>query len=198
MPKSRPKAPAIEPEPDLARLTSSEARDLLAAHMSIDVTEGALEAFHCRFMFMRPEVLVNIQKQLEGTVGASTKGFLYLAGERSGKDALHTIEGLVPTSQSVEPEFVKRLTDAGALFGWGRYEVIVMEPDGSQIILALTNSPIATSYGPSKKPVCHLLAGWLAGIVNRIFKKEFLCEETACVAQGRPRCEFRVRPMPFA
>jgi predicted hydrocarbon binding protein len=97
----------------------------------------------------------------------------------------------------VEPEFVKRLVDAGALLGWGRFEEISIEPDGTQIVLALRNSPIATSYGPSKKPVCHLFAGWLAGIMKIIFEKEFLCEETACVAQGRPKCEFRIRPTPF-
>src|SRR3972149_5953899 len=62
-----------------------EGREAYLRFMDIDPNGGVIRLSGHRYGFLRPEVLVNIQKQLEQTVGARTKGFLYLAGERSAE-----------------------------------------------------------------------------------------------------------------
>src|SRR2546425_709310 len=73
-----------------------------------------------------------------------------------------------------------------------------LDPDRGRCTVARHNSPIAAAYGPSKKPVCHFLAGWMAGIGRLLVGKELLCEEISCAAQGHDQCEFELQPMPMA
>ncbi|MGI0148046.1 MAG: V4R domain-containing protein [Thermoplasmata archaeon] len=58
----------------------------------------------------------------------------------------------------------------------------------------MKTSPLARAYGTSKKPVCHFLAGLIAGLGRSLLERDVLCEETACVAQGHERCKFELRP----
>src|SRR5205809_7916358 len=85
--------------------------------------------------------------------------------------------------------------DASALLGWGRLEISLFDPENGRLVLAVTNSPLARAYGASKKPVCHFLTGWIAGLGRNLLEREVLCEETACAAQGHGRCEFELRPL---
>ncbi len=200
MPVNLPKRPLLHPQDNLAALEKDEARELLATFMDSDPQAGRLVVFDHRYVLTRPETLVNIQKQLEQTVGQSTKGFLYLAGEKSAKDGLHLVERLTEgiDRKAMNSDGLKRITDVLALLGWGRAEVTEFDVEARRYSLALSNSPIADVYGPSKKPVCHLVAGFLAGIGVDLLGQQLLCEEVACKAQGKPRCEFRLQPMPFA
>src|SRR2546427_665298 len=72
-----------------------------------------------------------------------------------------------------------------------------LEADTRSGVLRLSRVPsvIARAYGPSKKPVCHFLTGWIAGLGRSLLERDVLCEESACAAQGRDRCEFELRPM---
>lgn len=200
MPENRRKTASVEPDEDLASLNPEQARDFLVRFLSPDPQGGVLRVFDHRFLLLRPEILVNVQKQLEQTVGQSTKGILYLAGEKSGREGLHTVESLLEgvDVSSANPDTLKRMVDVMALLGWGRCEVTLLDVDARRFALTLVNSPIAEFYGPSKKPVCHLVAGWLAGVGMILLDEQLLCEEVACKAMGRSGCEFQLRPMPFA
>ncbi len=200
MPENSHKRPLLLPEEDLAALDVNQARDLLAKFMAPNPRAGALTLFDQRYVFTRPETVVNIQKQLERTVGQSTKGILYLAGEKSAQEGLHFVESLTEglDAKGMSAEAMKRMVDVMALLGWGRFEITRLDVEARRYRLTLLNSPIADVYGPSKKPVCHLLAGFLAGIGVDLLGQQLLCEEVSCKAQGRPRCEFRLQPMPFA
>src|SRR3989337_359078 len=70
---------------DLSAVPPEALRDLVLSSLELDVSSGVLRLLGHRYGFFRPIVLVNIQKQLEQTVGASTKGFLYLAGEKTAE-----------------------------------------------------------------------------------------------------------------
>jgi len=184
---------------DLAELDSQEASELLAAALHPDPKSGILRLSDQPCLILRPEVIVSIQKQLEQTVGGSAKGILYLAGERSSDTGLKFLGALTSgVSEPLTMDGAKRIIDASALTGWGRTEIIHFDPDRGRFTVARHNSPIAKAYGPSKKPVCHFLAGWMAGIGRLLVGKELLCEELACVAQGHDRCEFELQPMPMA
>lgn len=198
MPKHLREDSSIGSERDLASLGADEARELLVQSLRLNPSGGQLEWYGSRYVLMRPEVLVNLQKQMEQTVGASTKGILYLAGERSGRDGIHEIKKLLegfPLEDGPLRDSTRR-TDTSSFAGWGRYEVRSVDLEESRGVIVLENSAVAELYGPSKRPVCHLLAGWIAGIATHLSGKEVLCEEIACKAQGRERCEFELRPMP--
>jgi predicted hydrocarbon binding protein len=146
-------------------------------------------------VIVRPEAIVNIQRQLEQTIGGSSKGILYLAGDRSAREGMNPFESIVSTRAPLTLANARRLMDASALLGWGRLEISLFDPENGRLVLTITNSPLARAYGPSKKPVCHFLTGWVAGLGRSLLEREVLCEETACAAQGHDRCEFELRPM---
>jgi predicted hydrocarbon binding protein len=197
MPSSERKASSVIAQPDLSSLNGDQARNLLAAALAPDPRSGILRLSGQPAVIIRPEVIVNIQRQLEQTIGGSAKGVMYLAGERSSK------EGVAPVrAMSREPEgpltfdAAKRMNAAFSLLGWGRAEVTLFDSGHGRFTLRIANSPIALAYGSSKKPVCHFLAGWAAGMGRDLIGRELLCEEVGCAAQGKDHCEFDIRPMP--
>ncbi len=192
------KALKIDATTDLSRVPPEQARELLAASLVPDPTSGVLRLSDEPCVIVRPEAIVNIQKQLEQTIGGSSKGVLYLSGERSSHAGVSPLEPILRSSARLTIDGAKRIADASALLGWGRAEITSFDPVRARLLLSLTNSPLALAYGPSKKPVCHFLAGWIAGLGQILLEREVLCEETACAAQGRERCEFELRSMPTA
>ncbi len=199
MPARDRKASTINPQMDLAGIGPEEARELLAAALHPDPKSGILRLSDQPCLILRPEVIVSIHKQLEQTLGGSAKGILYLAGERSSDAGLKFLGALTSgVSVPLTLEGAKRIIDASALTGWGRTEIVHFDPERGRLTVARHNSAIAKAYGPSKKPVCHFLAGWMAGIGRLLVGKELLCEEISCLAQGQDRCEFELQPMPTA
>lgn len=192
------KANTVDPQEDPSREGEPMAKDVVARSLEIAPQSGVLRIADERYLILRPEMIVNIQKQLEQTVGASTKGFLYLAGERSGDEHLHAVRAFLGPAEGPEDfaSVARRTSDALALAGWGRYVLLAQDRESGVLSVALENSPIAHAYGPSARPVCHLVAGWLAAFGRRLLGRELLCEEVSCKAQGRPRCEFVLSPLP--
>ncbi len=180
---------------DLISLPPERAKDFLAANLESNTKEGVLRLSNVPCVIIRPEAIVNIQKQLEGTIGGSSKGILYLSGERSARSGLNLFESIVSTEAPMTLANARRVMEAAALVGWGRPEISEFDPKHSRLLLTITNSPLARAYGPSKKSVCHFLAGWIAGIGRSLLDRDVLCEETSCAAQGHDRCEFELRPL---
>lgn len=196
MPKS-PRKPAKKLDP--ATMGMGDLLDSLPSLVESKPRAGTFRILNQRLLIVRPEVIVDLQKQLEQSLGLSSKGFIYLAGEKSAKEGHNLLEGF---SDGQEGELgpldaLNRVADSMALLGWGRLEVTTTDAAAQRYMLTLENSPIAEAYGPSKKPVCHILAGWLAGVADNILGRNLLCEEVACRSQGKPRCEFELRPMPY-
>src|SRR5712664_57343 len=93
MPSSVRKVQPAESELTLASVPSiDEGRRILDRALTSDPETGILQLSGHRCMIVRPEVLVNIQKQLESTIGSSAKGVMYLAGERSSHIGLASVE----------------------------------------------------------------------------------------------------------
>lgn len=177
---------------------AEEAREIVARNVRFDIERGRVEFLGARFLLVQPEFLVAIQKQLEATVGASAKGILYLAGERSGQDAPPPGAELLLDVRSKEAgkAILRGLSEVGALRGLGRVCVTEFDPENLRFRFRIDEGALPEAYGPSKKPVCHVWAGWAAGIAKRLFGREVLCEEVTCRAAGAPTCEFALRPRP--
>jgi predicted hydrocarbon binding protein len=56
------------------------------------------------------------------------------------------------------------------------------------LAIQVISSPLAESYGASDGPVCHLLAGAVAGLAESLLGMPTSCVEQACRAQGGPGC----------
>lgn len=191
------KKPMALPDPETSG--QEDVRRFLLANVEADPRGGALRVLEQRLLIVRPEALVDLQKHLEDTIGLSSKGFLYLAGEKSAREG-HDLFASLAASRADDPDSLDALTKriAGmSLLGWGRLGVVVEDAASHRYLVSLENSPIAEAYGDSKKPVCHLLAGWIAGTAQSVFGRNLLCEEIACRSQGKARCEFRLRPTPY-
>lgn len=187
------------PPSDSATVGTDEVRRFLLASVEADPKGGAFRVFQQRLLVVRPEALVDLQKHLEDTIGLSSKGFLYLAGEKSAREG-HDLFASIAASQAGDHdplEALRRRISAMSLLGWGRLGVHLEDAGGHRYLVSLEDSAIAEAYGESKKPVCHLLAGWIAGTAQSVLGANLLCEEIACRSQGKARCEFRLRPTPY-
>ena len=193
-----PKKPASSL--DLDTVGKEDPSRSLFANVDMDPKGGAFRLLQQRLLIVRPEALVDLQKHLEETIGLSSKGFLYLAGEKSASEGHDVFASLAPApAESLAPlDALRKRIGAMSLLGWGRLDVVAEDPSARRFLVSLEDSPIAEAYGDSKRPVCHLLAGWIAGTAQAVLAEDLLCEEVACRAQGRPRCEFRLRPTPYA
>jgi predicted hydrocarbon binding protein len=132
-------------------------------------------------------IFMKIQKTLEASIGSSSDKVLYTAGNEFGHkymevmkrdDKKTTIQNLL--SELEVTDFVK-----------ARFN-----PD--DMSFTVTDSSIALSYGESKEPVCHFLAGFFAGIVSEYLEKEDISYvETSCIAQGDEHCIFEQGDFPY-
>ena len=195
MPARDRRASTIDLTADLSDLSPQGAREFLAAALEANAKTGVLRLSNVPSLIVRPEAIVNIQRQLELTIGGSSKGILYLSGERSAQEGMNPFDSILSTRAPLTLANARRLMDASALLGWGRLEISLFDPEHGRLVLTVSNSPLARAYGSSKKPVCHFLTGWIAGLGRNLLEREVLCEETACVAQGHGRCEFELRPL---
>ena len=86
------------------------------------------------------------------------------------------------------------LKDIAELTGWGTIEFIKVDWKHGEAIIHAQNSTIAELYGKSKKPVDHVLRGYIAGggVVSSEMKVDAV--ETKCKAMGSSYCEFIVKP----
>ncbi len=194
---TNPKKPEAPPDPE--GLGKDDLRQVLFANVDADPGSGTFRVLQQRLLIIRPEALVDLQKHMEDTIGLSSKGFLYLAGEKSAREG-HDLFTSLASAQASDHDALDVLTKriaAMSLLGWGRLGVVVEDAAAHRYLVSLENSPIAEAYGDSKKPVCHLLAGWIAGTAQSVLGQSLLCEEISCRSQGKARCEFRLRPTPY-
>ena len=171
--------------------------DFLASNLRLDARKGHLELMGHRIMLFRFEFLVAIQKQLETTIGTSAKGVLYLSGERAAAEVMPAmasrLKELPPTGKEALTE-IQRMSDIWATIGVGRAIITMFTPGEGRYSFKIEDSTFPVAYGPSSRPVCHLWAGWAAGVAKRLFGRDVLCEEVACRSMGARFCEFEIRP----
>lgn len=194
----KPRKPA--PSQGSATARTDELGRFFLSRVDVNPQGGTLRMSRQRLLIVRPEALVDLQRHLEETIGLSSIGFLYLAGEKSARAGHDLFASLAPSEANARepPEILRQRISAMSLLGWGRLGVIQEEAGAPRYLVTLEESPLAEAYGESKKPVCHLLAGWIAGTAQSVLGGNLLCEEIACRSQGKARCEFRLRPTPYA
>ena len=119
-------------------------------------------------------------------VGLGIGGVLYTAGKKGGARG----------AQLLERQFGFQgddLLDAALIaFERGNWGKPTLLREGSKIVVTVENSALAASVNGQKKPICHPLAGYLAGYLEEAWKRPVKVRETVCMATGSPHCKFEV------
>ena len=172
--------------------------DFLVGNLRLDVRKGHVELMGHRIMLFRFEFLVAVQKQLEEMIGDSAKSVMYLAGERAAKEVLPAmsdrIRGIPPGRESLV--ILRGMSDVWAMIGVGRATMTEFGPEEGRYAFRIEHGAFPAAYGRSLKPICHMWAGWAAGVAKALFARDVECEEISCVAAGADACNFEIRPRP--
>jgi predicted hydrocarbon binding protein len=144
---------------------------------------GALTLGGARYLLIRPETLVCLQKAVEQALGERAASCILAGGRAGGARASASLEG------SAE-ERVRRLLRIGGEIGWGEFALEWLT--ATELAVSVRRSPVAESYGPSPAPVCHLIRGVLESLATATFGRPATAVETACIAMGAPVCRFAV------
>ena len=153
----------------------------------VDDGRGRLSHRGSRYLLVRPETLVALQKAAEAAFGERAAACLVAGGRAGGGSALASL------GASAGPA-VERLLEMGGEIGWGRFALERLA--GDELVVTVEGSPFAEAYGPAAGPVCHLTRGVLERLAELVFAAPATAVETACAAAGAPVCRFEARTRP--
>ncbi|MFH1258128.1 MAG: 4-vinyl reductase [Candidatus Micrarchaeota archaeon] len=163
---------------------------------------GMLVVFGKPCVFMPARMLIEIQRELEQEYPPEKVRALF---NKIGRKRVHKGAVFFKALRGINLAFEKLtlgspLVQLGALSlsstGWGDFTVQKIAK--GRIIARTRNSPFAAAHlkeiGISKEPVCHLLAGMIAGAAEVSQGGYFRAKEINCAATGKAReCVFDVR-----
>ncbi len=159
--------------------------------LEFDEASGDISFNQVRYMLIRPETLIAIQKAMEEAIGVEAGNILFQGGLAGGRlSGRRFKEGF----EQSDKDYLRFFAKMGTSIGWGRFRVLSYEPGSKEFIFSVNNSPFVASYGKSSTPVCHLLRGVLAGLGESMFGVIMEAKETSCAAMGRGECVFQVQP----
>lgn len=119
-------------------------------------------------------------------VGLGLGGILYSAGRKGGARGAELIEKHFGLSGD---ELVDAALVAFARGNWGAPTLV---REGDKIAVKVEGSALAASVQGQKKPICHPLAGYLAGYLEVAWKRPVKVREAECIGTGAPHCLFEV------
>ncbi len=160
--------------------------------LTSDLEQGALRIKDIRYLLIRPETLIAIQKALEAEVGFDRAGeILYPGGFTGGKLSGERYRDEFGLTEREAVAFMCRM---GGEIGWGRFQLLELDEDTLRLCIKVENSPFAASYGAGAPGgVCHIIRGVLGGLGAGVFGTDVIARETHCEARGDAECRFEVR-----
>ncbi|WP_048086661.1 V4R domain-containing protein [Ferroglobus placidus] len=156
----------------------------LVEEISHDKESGGWYYKGIRYLLIRPETIIGIQKKVNEICGES-KEALFSGGYTGGKLSAEKFAKELGLSKE---EILAFMCSMGTQLGWGKMEWELRE---EKFVVRVHNSPFAEAYGNSTKGVCHLIEGVFAGVGEIIFGKA-VSEERLCKAKGDDYCEIVV------
>lgn len=161
---------------------------------NLDVEAGCLTFKDVRYMLIRPDTVVDLQKAVEEMVGPEKCAEAMMAGGYTGGS--RSSRRYKEVFDYTDEEIVAFMCQMGGEIGWGRFSLVVLDAANKRLVVKVEGSPFAEAYvrdQPSKLPVCHMIRGVLAGMAAGIFGGDVASEETECVAKGDSVCRFVIR-----
>ena len=160
---------------------------------SFDHEEGKLVLQGLRYLLVRPSLLLELQRTLESELPEEVGTILADAAQTEG---LVLASRLKDVFSYPEDQVLSSLAFMMAESGWGAVVVQMVNLEASELVFKVQGSPFAEEYGPSVRPVCHLLLGLFRGAGMAVLDREVLGEEVQCAAKGDTACLFVVSGKP--
>ena len=160
---------------------------------SFDAEEGKLDLQGLRYLLMRPGLLSEIQKALEIQLPEEVQTILADAAQTEGLVLAGRLKNVFSYP---EDQVLSSLAFMTGESGWGAISVQMLNLETSELVFKVRGSPFAEEYGPSVRPVCHLLLGLFRGAGMVVFDQEVIGEEVQCAVKGDPACLFVVSAKP--
>jgi predicted hydrocarbon binding protein len=171
----------------------------ILAEMTWAAEAGALAYKDVRYLLVRPETVMHIQRAVEAEVGVERGGELFYGGGFTGGQLSgRRYKEVFGLTEQQAVEFMCRM---GGQIGWGRFEITRFDAALRRLEVRVENSAFAAAYRlPGEPPpavedlhpVCHLIRGVLAGLMSGLFGCQVRARETACRAQGQAACQFLI------
>lgn len=144
------------------------------------------------------DFIVGLQSGLEEEVGDAAGMIMYQAGFEWG------LQDMIAFEQRFEQEFGGRtkISEANLVFvleqwwwpltseGWGAWSIDFSHRKQGLIFADMYESAVARSLGNIGKPVCHMYAGLLAGVLTYFSKHDLSGIEIQCFSMGMDYCKF--------
>jgi len=121
----------------------------------------------------------------------------------AGKEAAKELIELIRKEFKLEgEELLKAMIELFSELKMGKVSIIhpIRELEEGEVVIRVEDSYIARClYERSDRPVCNLIRGEIAGLMEEVMGLKMDAEETKCLAMGDEYCEFvvsRVPPVP--
>jgi predicted hydrocarbon binding protein len=153
---------------------------------SSELKGGKTDWLLIRGSFLR-DILDCLAKSAKGKNEKVKANLLQECGQTVGKNfAAYIIE------QKMAPEdipiILEVLLNQG---GWGKVHIEI-DPENKSGTITVENS-VYTRGGNPLNVRCAFLAGYLQGLIERLFNSKAKCIETQCAAKGAEYCSFNVQ-----
>jgi len=150
---------------------------------------GALMYRGLRYMLIRPETFLWLQKSVTAKIGEEAASqIFYDVGCRAGK----LLVNYFCDEMEMDPvDTIRFLAKLGAQLGWGRVSIESMDPPHGTLEIEVNHSVFAEEHGNSGEPVCHVIRGVFAGAWSRVLDYKVNGIEIRCRAvEGPGVCKF--------
>jgi len=177
---------------------------MFVRQFSID--QGKIEIFGGRYIMLDASDFLVLQeidtsKVYEGAkknAEAGLKGMVEHAQVYKGLkgQSMKNIAELAKKIGKNDEGVIKTLQMIFEIYGLGKLNISQLDNEKKTAQLRVDHSTIAEAQlkkGKSKKPVCAITSGILAGIFSYIFSKDVHCIEKKCKAVSGNVCEFEVK-----
>lgn len=154
-----------------------------------DPISGTLTYKEVRYLLIRPETIVGLQKAIENHSRTAAYEALFQGGFRGGHLSARKYKELQNLS---DDETIGFMMNMGAEIGWGNFQLMEYDFENRKLQIRVENSAFAEAYGASTEGVCHLIRGVLSGLATVLFARNCTAYETQCLAKGNPHCVFHV------
>lgn len=150
--------------------------------------EGEIKLLGTNICLIPPEVYLFLYSELE------SRGQTDIFYETSKESSYNWLTNLAKASHKVTVnellDFLPKILD---LLAYGRAVLVKKDLDNVYFEFELESPLYPELSGKSDHPIDLSFAGLLAGSLSAILKKNMICIEKECVAQGFGKCIFVVR-----
>ncbi len=168
----------------------------ILAELVWEPERGALTFKGVRYLLIRPETLIGLQKAMEAEVGPGrTAEVLYQGGFTGGRLSGEKYRDTFGLDERGAVEYMCRM---GGEIGWGALRLVDLDLAAGRMVVEAEASPFAEAYGEARQGVCHLLRGVFGGLGEALFGRPVEAVEETCRAAGADRCRIRVAARPEA